>query len=61
MAEERKDYAIAFAIGAIVGAGATMLLAPNRKKTRLVYRLEPTAKRVRRGARRLRKAVRNRG
>jgi gas vesicle protein len=60
MADERKEYAIAFAIGAIVGAGATMLLAPNRKK-RTLYRLAPAARRIRKGGRRLRRSIRDRG
>jgi hypothetical protein len=58
MTDDRKEYAIAFAIGAMVGAGATMLLAPVRKKQRLIYKLEPTARRARKHARRLRKSMR---
>ena len=30
MAEDRNDYFAAFAIGAIVGIGATLLLAPKK-------------------------------
>ncbi len=58
MTDDRKEYAIAFAIGAMVGAGATMLLAPARKKHRLIYKLEPTARRARKHARRFRKSIR---
>jgi gas vesicle protein len=61
MTDDRKEYAIAFAIGAMVGAGATMLLAPARKKQRLIYKLEPAARRARKHARRLRKSIRHRG
>lgn len=58
MTDDRKEYAIAFAIGAMVGAGATILLAPARKKQRLIYKLEPTARRAHKHARRLRKSMR---
>ena len=60
MAEDRKEYAIAFAIGAIVGVGATMLLAPARKK-RLIFKLDPTTRHARKSVRRLRKSIRHRG
>lgn len=56
---DRKDFLAAFVIGAIVGVGATMLLAPEpRQKKRFVYQLDPTRKRLRRRARKLRKVAR---
>ena len=59
MTDDRKEYAIAFAIGAIVGAGATVLLAPIRKKRR-IQKLVPAARRARRNAQRFRKSLRRR-
>ena len=55
MANERRDYLVAFLIGLIVGIGATVLLSPPKKK-RLVYPVEQGIKRFRkrgRGMRRL--------
>jgi hypothetical protein len=55
MAENRRDYWAAFAIGAIVGVGATLLLAPEDSGDRIMYKIEPALKRARKGSRRLRK------
>jgi len=55
MAEEtRRDYWAAFAIGAIVGVGATLLLAPPERTPakRIMYQVEPALKRARKGSRR---------
>src|SRR3990172_3753380 len=47
MAEDRKDYWAAFAIGAILGVGATLLLMPRQEDTpqRILRRIEPALKR----------------
>jgi len=56
MSDERRDYLAAFTIGAIVGIGATLLLAPPvSMPKRIMYELEPALKRVRKGSRRLRR------
>ena len=66
MAEDRKDYWAAFAIGAILGVGATLLLMPRQEDTpqRILRRIEPALKRARKGTRRrlhrARKTLRNR-
>jgi gas vesicle protein len=52
MANERRDYLVAFLIGAVVGVGATVLLAPPpAKKKRLVRPLQRGARRLRRRSR----------
>jgi hypothetical protein len=53
MVSDRKDYIMAFVIGAIVGVGATLLAtpAPKQKRKRLVYDMAPTVKRVKRRVR----------
>jgi hypothetical protein len=50
MAEDRRDYFAAFAIGAIVGIGATLLLGHNKpsRARRVLYELEPALKQARR-------------
>ena len=55
MAEDRRDYWAAFAIGAIVGVGATLLLAPEDSGDQIMYKIEPALKRARKGTRRFRK------
>ena len=56
MSEDRRDYLAAFTIGAIVGIGATLLLAPQSSAgKRIFYELEPAVKRVRKGSRRVRR------
>ena len=56
MFDDRKDYPAAFAIGAIVCIGATLLLAPPRSGAQRVrYELEPALARARKGSRRMRK------
>ena len=56
MAEDRNDYFAAFAIGAIVGIGATLLLAPKKHTgmKRLLTEMEPALKQARKSSRRLR-------
>lgn len=56
MAEDRNDYFAAFAIGAIVGIGATLLLAPKKPTgaKRLLYEMEPALEQARRSTRRFR-------
>lgn len=58
--EDRNDYWAAFAIGAIVGVAATLLLAPEPKTPieKMRYQIEPVIKRARKGARRRFKKVR---
>ena len=50
MAEDRRDYFAAFAIGAIVGIGATLLLRQSKPRgaRRILYELEPAMKQARR-------------
>ena len=56
MSDERRDYLAAFTIGAILGIGATLLLAPPASvPKRIMYELEPALKRVRKGSRRVRR------
>ena len=56
MSDERRDYLAAFAIGAIVGIGATLLLSPPTSvPKRIMYELEPALKRARKGSRRVRR------
>jgi len=61
MAGENKDYWAAFAIGAIVGIGATLLLAPEETDgaRRILHQIEPALRRARRGGRRIGKGVRS--
>lgn len=57
MPQDRNDYFTAFAIGAIVGIGATLLLAPKKPTgaKRLLYEVEPALERARMSTRRFRK------
>jgi len=50
MIEDRRDYIAAFAIGAIVGIGATLLLGQHKPTgaRRVLYELEPALKQARR-------------
>lgn len=58
--EEKKDYWAAFVIGAIVGIGATLLLAPDAPSgaRRILSEIEPALKRARKGGRRVQKEAR---
>ena len=64
--DDRRDYWAAFAIGAIVGVGAALLLAPEPKTTveKIRYQIEPVLKRALKGARqrfrKFRRSMRNR-
>lgn len=64
MAEEKRDYFAAFAIGAIVGIGATLLLGHNKPTgaRRILYELEPALKhargRINRGVKQTRRSLR---
>lgn len=51
--DNRREYWAAFAIGAIVGVGATLLLAPEKPTgaKRVLYEIEPALKRARKGTR----------
>ena len=53
MTQERNDYFAAFAIGAIVGIGATLLLAPKKPTgaRRLLHDMEPALNQARRQGR----------
>ena len=56
MSEDRNDFLAAFAIGAIVGVGATLLLSPaSSGGKRIVREIEPALRRARKGSRRVRK------
>jgi gas vesicle protein len=59
MTEDRNDYFAAFAIGAIVGIGATLLLAPEKPTgaRRLLHEIEPKLRTARKRARRFGKDV----
>ena len=59
MTDDRTDYFAAFAIGAIVGIGATLLLAPKKPSgaKRLLYEMEPALERARKKTRRFRKTA----
>lgn len=54
---ERKDYVAAFVIGALVGVGATLLLAPPKPKNRFVYQLQPKIRQLRKRGRKLRRSL----
>ena len=56
MPSERRDYLMAFLIGAVVGIGAAMLLSPARKK-QFVRGLPQGVKRFRKRGRKLRRLV----
>lgn len=59
MAEDRNDFIAAFAIGALLGIGATLLLAPPRSGAgRILHEIEPALKRARKGSRRVREETR---
>ena len=60
MAGDRKEYITAFLIGAVVGAGATVLLSSGGEKKKRFYQLEPRVRRLRKRGRRLRKSLRDR-
>lgn len=55
MAEDKNDMLAAFAIGALVGIGATLLLSPPpRGAKRILHEIEPALKRAGKGSRRVR-------
>jgi hypothetical protein len=48
MQDERRDYWAAFAIGAVLGVGATLLLKPEPSSAKkILYELETALKRAR--------------
>jgi gas vesicle protein len=56
MREDRNDFLAAFAIGAVVGIGAILLLTPPKSGAkRILYEIEPALERARKGSRRVRK------
>lgn len=59
MTDDRRDFLAAFAIGAIVGVGAALLLAPSEPTgaRRILHQIEPALKRARRKSRRLKQEV----
>lgn len=61
MAEEKRDYWAAFAIGAIVGIGATLLLAPEQPTgaRRILRDIEPALRHARKGGGRMTRQARN--
>ena len=58
MREESKDYLTAFVIGAMVGVGTALILAPEKEKKHRRYRIRPR-RRLRR-KRSLRRVLRER-
>ena len=64
MVQDKRDYFAAFAIGAIVGIGATLLLGHSKPTgaRRILYELEPAMKQARRnvnrGLKRTRRSLR---
>lgn len=53
MEDDKREYWAAFAIGAILGIGATLLLAPQRTPAqRILYEIEPALDRARKGGKR---------
>jgi gas vesicle protein len=60
MTEDTNDFLAAFAIGALVGIGATLLLGPPAGGTqRILHEIEPALKRARKGSRRMREETRD--
>ncbi len=57
MANERRDFLLAFLIGAVVGVGATVLLSPPARKQRSTRPLEHAMKRFRKRGRKLRRRI----
>lgn len=57
--DDNKDYWTAFAVGALIGAGATLLLAPEMDARRILDEIKPAMKRARKSGRRVRKEVRD--
>lgn len=59
MTDDRRDFLAAFAIGAIVGVGAALLLAPSEPAgaRRILHEIEPALKRARRKSRRLKNEI----
>ncbi len=54
MEDDKKEYWAAFAIGAILGIGATLLLAPpHTPAQRILYEIEPALDRARKGSKRV--------
>jgi gas vesicle protein len=56
----RRDYFVAFAIGALVGAAIAFLLTPPARRKQRKHMLEPVAARFRKRGSRLRRLVRAR-
>lgn len=53
MNEDRRDYWAAFAIGAILGISATLLLMPKPKRAQRILReIEPMLRKARKRVRR---------
>ena len=57
---ETNDFLVAFAVGAVLGAGATLLLRshPKTAKERLLRELKPYRRKLSRGARRVERGLR---
>jgi len=56
---ETNDFLVAFAVGAVLGAGATLLLRsrPTTAKERLLRELKPYRRKLSRGARRVERGL----
>lgn len=60
--QDTIDFVSAFAVGAALGVGATLLLAPERTRTeRVVRRLKPPARQLRRSVGEVREAIQESG
>jgi gas vesicle protein len=55
--DHTTEYVTAFVVGALLGAGAALLLAPDppTRRDRIVKELKPYGKKIRKGAKRARK------
>lgn len=60
--QDTVDFLTAFAVGTVLGIGATLLLQPDRSpKQRVVRRLKPYRKQLQRGYAQVREGVREGG
>lgn len=60
--QDTVDFLTAFAVGTVLGIGATLLLQPDRTpKQRVIRQLKPYRKRMEKGYKQVRKGVRHGG
>lgn len=56
--QDTVDFLTAFAVGTVLGIGATLLLQPQRSpKERVVHQLKPYRKQIRRGYKKVRSGM----